>query len=237
MAITHGKDTKVYVGGYDLTTYFRQASLPGTAAVAETATFSSGSKSVISGLKDAMIKVQGLFDGAANAVDAVLKAAFGINPSIWTYLPQGDVLGYPGYGLQGIETVYEVDGSIGDVVQVRAEARADKGHDPLVIHRVLGADTTTTTGTAQNNGAATTNGGVGYLQVTAFTGFTSAVVTIEDSADGSTGWATILTFSTVTAARTAERIAISGAVRQYTRYKMVPTGSGSITLAVGFGRK
>ena len=104
-------------------------------------------------------------------------------------------------------------------------------------HHALGAETANQNGAAQNNGAASTNGGEGFLEVTAYSGFTSVVVKVQDSADGSTGWADILTFATVTVGPTQERVAIAGTVRQYTRYTIAVTGAGSVTFQVGFGRK
>lgn len=98
--------------------------------------------------------------------------------------------------------------------------------------------TADTSGSAQNNGAATTNGGVAHLHVTAYSGLTSDVITIEHSVNGTTGWSTLVTFTTVTG-RTSERIEVAAGttVRQYLRVVDDVTGTGSITRFVGFARR
>lgn len=99
----------------------------------------------------------------------------------------------------------------------------------------LTAATSDESGTAHDGTAATSAGGWAQLHVTAFSGFSGAVVIVEDSATGSSGWATIATFATA-AGTTSERVAVAGAVRRYLRYSIDVTGTGSITFAVGFAR-
>jgi hypothetical protein len=79
-------------------------------------------------------------------------------------------------------------------------------------------------------------GGVAHLHVTSVSASDSIVVTIEDSATGSSGWATIGTFASKAAAG-AERIAIAGTIRRYVRAVDTVTGSGiSIIRAVALAR-
>jgi hypothetical protein len=79
------------------------------------------------------------------------------------------------------------------------------------------------------------NGGAGYLEVSAYSGFTSVVVKIRSSPDDVT-YADLITFTTVTAAPAAERIAVAGTVDRYLCVTGTVTGSGSITPFVGFAR-
>lgn len=88
---------------------------------------------------------------------------------------------------------------------------------------------------AHDGGAASTTGGIAHLHVTAYSGLTSAVVTIEDSSTGSSGWAVIGTFATVTAL-TSERLVIAGAIKRYTRCTVDVTGTGSVTYVCGLAR-
>ena len=97
--------------------------------------------------------------------------------------------------------------------------------------------TVDTTGTAQNNGAGTTNGGIAHLHVSAYSGLTSDVITIEHSVNGSTSWATLVTFATVTAVTSEQVVVAPGTtVRQYLRVVDDVTGTGSVTRAVAFAR-
>ena len=84
----------------------------------------------------------------------------------------------------------------------------------------------------------TINGGVAHLHVGAFSGLSSDVITIEHSVNGSTSWATLVTFTTVTG-RTSERIEVAAGttVRQYLRVVDDVTGTGSITRFVAFARR
>lgn len=100
------------------------------------------------------------------------------------------------------------------------------------------AVTADTTGVARDLTAASSNGGVAHLHVTAFSGFTSNVVTIEHSVDGSTAWAVLVTFATV-AGITSERVVVAAgtSVRRYLRVVDDVTITGSCTRAVSFARR
>ncbi len=96
-----------------------------------------------------------------------------------------------------------------------------------------------------DNSAASSNGGAGYLQVTDLTlgGYTSVTVKIQESSDNGAGdaWADLVTFTAVTAADVAERIAVAAGttVERYLQVELTWNGSGSgesITLWCGFAR-
>ncbi len=90
-------------------------------------------------------------------------------------------------------------------------------------------------GTAGTFIKANTNaGGSGYLQVTAYAGFTNVVVKIMHSPDDIT-YAALITFTTVTAIG-AERKTVTGTVDRYLSSNGVKTGAGSITPFLGFKR-
>ena len=91
-----------------------------------------------------------------------------------------------------------------------------------------------------DNAAATTAGGVAYLgaSVLALGSYTNVIITVEDSANNSS-FATIGTFTAITAVPASQRLEISGTIRRYTRTLATFTGSGSsesITSAVGLAR-
>ena len=238
MAFRHGKDTKVYVNGYDLTAYFKSSGVEGTVEAAETTTFGKVAKTFIPGHKDGTLSLEGLFDGLANAVDVVLQAALGVASSIWTILLDTDVIGKRGYGFDAIETSYSIDSPVDDVVSVAAEAQSKVGHESVLVQHPLAAETVSGSSASIDNGAASSNGGVGYLQVTDFSGWDSVDILVEDSAND-IAFATVLTFANVTAARAKERIAITGTVRQFTRatWTFNGAGPGTSTFSVVFGRK
>lgn len=236
MAFLHGKSTKVFINGYDLSAYFKGSTISGKADTAETTCYGGTAKAYIAGLKDATIKLEGLFEATANGIVDTLHAALGQDNGIFSIFPDGDAIGKIGFCSKGTEPSYEVDSPVADVVSVSAEVQSSVGAEMVLSHHAMGAATVDGNGSAVDGAASSANGGVGYLHVSAFSGLTNLIVTIEDSADGATGWATILTFATVTAV-TKERVAITGTVRRYTRAVTNVTGTGSVTFSASFGRK
>lgn len=99
------------------------------------------------------------------------------------------------------------------------------------------AITTTTNGTAVDNGAATANGGYAHLHVTAYSGLTSNTVTIEHSTTGIGSWVTLATFTAATAI-TSQRVVVAAgtAVSQYLRVVDTAVGVGSNTRIAAFAR-
>jgi hypothetical protein len=77
-------------------------------------------------------------------------------------------------------------------------------------------------------------GGVGYIQCTAFSGLTNLIDKIMHSPDDST-YATLITFATLTAIG-KERKTVSGTIDRYLSNNGDVTGSGSVTVFVGFCR-
>jgi hypothetical protein len=84
--------------------------------------------------------------------------------------------------------------------------------------------------------ANSTGGGIGFQQVTAFSGFTGYVGKVRDSADDVT-YADLVTFANVTSAPAAEAVTVSGTVDRYLAADGNVTGSGSVTVFIGFARR
>jgi hypothetical protein len=136
------------------------------------------------------------------------------------------------------ETSYEISSPVGDVVAANVEVQATGGIDRGVL---LAGDSTlsaSATSSAVNNGSSTSNGGVGYLHVTANTRDGASTFKVQDSADGVT-YADLVTFTNVSASATGgERVAVTGTVEQYVQAEVVPGGSsGSVTYTMAFARK
>lgn len=83
--------------------------------------------------------------------------------------------------------------------------------------------------------ASTNSGGVGYLEVTAFSGFSGAIMKIMHSPDDVT-YAAKVTFANVTSAPAKERAVVTGTVDRYLSSNGDVTGTGSITVFSGFSR-
>lgn len=236
MPAVHGRKTRVYLNAYDLTGFYRKAESELTRETAESTVFNLDDKTYLPGGRDATLSMEGIFDGAVDGIEEVLLAAFGADPTLVCICPQGDGLGNVAYGKSCLETKYAIDASKDDVVTLANELQSTVGRDRLLVQHALGSEVATGQSASIDNGAASANGGVGYLQVMDVAGISNLAVVVQDSADNSS-WATILTFAGVTADRSRERVAITGTVRRYTRCLWTFTGAGSAQFWMGFGRK
>lgn len=237
MPATHGRLTRVYINGYDLTGFYRKQESELTRETAESTVFNLADKTYLPGHRDASLSLEGIFDGAVDGIEQVLLAALAADPTIVAICPQGDVLGNVAHGFSALEAKYAIDSAKDDIVTLANELQSSSGRDRQIIHHALGTEVATGQSAAQDGGAASSNGGVGQLQVPDIAGITNLAVVIQDSADGSTGWATICTFAGVTADRNAQRVEITGTVRRYTRASWTFTGSGTAQFWAGFGRR
>ena len=91
-------------------------------------------------------------------------------------------------------------------------------------------------GTVVDSGAATTNGGTGYLQVFSVASG-SVTVNLQEATSSGGSYSNFMTFSTVATAGapTAERLEMEGTVQRY--IKVTTTGTFSnAKIVVGFSR-
>jgi hypothetical protein len=234
MAFGHGKNTDVYCNGYDLTDYLNSIETSKTCDTAETTCFGSTSKSYLAGVNDATLSGEGLYDGDSDAVDEVLESALAAEYSEWCWYPQGDTYGSYGYGMTTINTNYTANSTIDDACKISVEGQSNVGAERILSLVALAQKTETYTGTTNNNGAATTDGGSAYLQVTQATG-TIEVQIMHSTDNFAANNVELVAFTAVTDV-TSERIAIDGTINQYVRAFATLVGGESITLNVGLHR-
>jgi len=236
MAFGHGKDTKVYASGYDLTLFLNSANTSMNADLAETSTFGSTYKSFVAGLVDSKISLAGFFDPAAGASDAVFSSLAG-NDIYLTVLPQGDALGKRGRGMYGVEITYEITTGLDGAAAVSIEAQSKSGAEAIVSNTPKSDIQTTgndALGIVSPTGAATSTGWSAFVQAFSISGTSSptCVVTLQDSLDNSTfldvSGGVFTTISTANAnVPGAQRLtsAAGATLRMYTRFKWVITGT------------
>ena len=242
MAFIHGKSAGVLYGAYDLSAFFNEASMSQSVETAETTTFGSGAKSYITGLKDGTFSLSGMFDGVAAGIDEVISASVGDSANVpITIIPQQAatmVVCDVSFSGETLETSYEVSSPVGDVVSANMEGQITGGMDRGIILAPKTVVSATATGTSVDQTASTTNGGVGYLHVTANTRNGAITVKVQHSSDNST-FADLITFTSVSSTTiVSERIAVTGTVNRYVRASYTVAGSsGSATTTVAFSRK
>ena len=238
----HGKNTVVLVDQYDLSGYFKESTTSRSVETAETTAFGGSAKTYISGLKDGTMNLSGMFDGSTGAVDQVLAAALGASTdNVVTVQIEGNTAGTMAHMLATQQTSYEVSSPVSDVVSVTSQLQADGG---LESGRVLAPATvvttaTTTNGTAVDNAAATTNGGVAHVHVSANANLGTTTIKVQHSVDNST-WVDLVTFATVaTTIKTAQRVEVASGttVNRYLRSQITTASTGSITTTVAFARR
>ncbi len=110
----HGKTTAVLLNGTDMSPYLNEATSALNIETAETTTFADDDKTYVAGLGDGTISASGLFDGSANASNAVLTGLIRQEDDTFTVLPEGATAGRQAILANGQLTSYEVSTDVGD---------------------------------------------------------------------------------------------------------------------------
>lgn len=234
----HGKKTAVLLNGTDMSPFLNEATSTQEIETAETTTFGDQDKTYIVGLADGTISTSGLFDSSAGASDAVLSGLIATEDNTFTVLPEGLTAGTRSILANGQMTSYEISSPVADVVSISAEVQADGGLYSGVALNGLAVVSASGVSASIDNGAATSNGVLANLHVTANDRDGAATIKVQDSADGST-WADLVTFTSVSASATVgESITSTGTVNRYLRAEHTLAGaSGSVTFHVSVARR
>ena len=243
----HGRRTSVLINQYDLSTYFKTAELNGEAGLLDSTTFQASAKTFVPDFADANVSLNGLWDAkvapgeTVNQIDDVLQPILGVDSDQLFVIANEGAATHGNNVHMGVvkETKYSVTAPHNQLVSVSAELKVCNGllQQGALMHQ-LTARTATGNGSVHDNGALSTFGAKAQIHLTAMSGSASPslAVIIEDSADGVSGWATIGTFTTLTAVG-SERISIAGTVRRYIRVSFTITGTTpSFTFAVALAR-
>lgn len=177
-------------------------------------------------------------DATAGGQWATLHGWKSASPKPFTVAPSGLTAGSEVLMVNANQSQLAITTTPTDLVTGSLQLTSADTTDIGVMLENLTAVTADGNGTARDNGAATSNGGVAHLHVTEFSGLTNNIVTIEHSVDGSTSWATLVTFATYTGT-TSERVVVAPGttVRRHLRVVDNVTGTGSTTRAVSFARR
>jgi len=215
----------------------------------ETTTLCSTIKDYIPGLAEVTVEMEGFFDtntaSPATTLEALLESHFGqVFPL--TFAPEGGgQVGDPQYMLNGFLQDYQIEATVDEAVSMELTFRCSSA---MARGRVLHTDTAPVTATGNgglvigtgvvDNGAATTNGGVGVLQVSAVSGTTPTLdVVLQHSTDNIT-YTDLLTFPTQNSVNGVYlELAAGTTVNRYMRARWVVGGTTpSFNFNVGFKR-
>lgn len=230
----HGKQATVYMGSLPLTAYLNKVSTPAQVDTAEASTFGDDDKVYVTGLGDATLSAEGIFDRSHVGAERDMNSALGsATKQVFSVYHAGDAIGSHGAGMQADTTSAEVTADIGDVVSIALEAQSSEGLQPITSHSAFGTVSTAGTATVVDNAGSTVMGAVGYLHVAELTG--SMAFVLQHSPDNVT-YATLANFGTITAPM-GTRVAVTGTVDRYTRLVRTPASTGTAAFVCGLARK
>jgi len=243
MAFLHGKATKVFIGGYDVSGYFNECSHANSVETSETTTFANtgDAKSYVVGLQDGTMSLSGLFDGAADAIDDQFAAILADDATARVlYAITGlAAVNDPVRFCEGKVTSLQISSPVGDVVSLSTEFQADAG-----VSLGIGLDPTSTSASgnasSKDQTASTTLGGVYQFHVTATPRTAATTLFVYHSADNVTfaalGAGVSVPASTIASYRLA--IAPGTTINRYVRFQwVISSGTGSITFVGAFARR
>lgn len=241
MAFQSSQKARVLAGILNLSGYATSVNLGWSQAMLDVTTLNASAKQMIPGMETSSGSIALLLDtdttsgGEYDFVEGTWKTT---QPQPLTYAPAGLTTGSPAILVNALETQAGGQVTASGVATIGLNFQTAIHTDYGTVLEDLTAITATGNGTARDGTAATANGGIAHLHVTAYSGLTSNVVTIEHSVDGATSWATLVTFSTVTA-KTSERVTVAAGttVRRYLRVVDTVTGTGTNTRSVSFARR
>jgi hypothetical protein len=242
MVFLAAEASRIFAGPLNLSVYANQMAAEDMADMLEVTGFANSdntdakAKAFIVGQSSGTISVSGHLDTdtTANGHYDVLQDWKGTGQAV-TYALSGGAALAPAYLVYGNEASFETGSTHDGTVTYNLDVQNTGPSAYGIMLENLTAVTADGNGTARDYTASSSNGAVAHLHVTAFSGLTNNIVTIQDSADGSTDWQTIVTFATYTAV-TSERVQITGTVRRHLRVVDNVTGTGSTTRAVAIAR-
>lgn len=182
------------------------------------------------------------FDTTTNYSHAALSGSVPTSPQATARILcvgfAGQTTGYPFVGFQGTYTSeYEVVAELGNLQKANVTYSMSGARSAGEIIQPLATKTADwdTESSPVDNAASSASGGVGFLQCTAASGFSAFVGTLKDSADDTT-YSSLIAFADNVTAPFAERKEVTGTVERYIAFDGNVTGTGSITVFVGFSR-
>lgn len=236
MSFVAGTSGKVVANEVQLSAYVSGWSATHRRAVSEVTCLPDSGARFVPGLLGGAVNLQGFFDSDAGAINDEVTSTAGVNNGLLvTILPEGWTVGNVAFTAVTDLENYTVSSTVSEAVGVAVDGMPDDGVDWGVVLHGLTAETADASATSVDNGSSSTGGAVAALHVTAYSGLTNAVVTVEHSTNNSV-WSTLITFSTATAT-TSERKTVTGTVNRYVRATVDVTGTGSVTPLVAFARR
>lgn len=232
-----GKNAEIYVSGWDMTTTLTAYSVKDSVGSIDTTAF--GPTSDETSMPDSIRKGEVTLDGfyvqtpITAPMDATLRAANGTTVPALIY-PLGSTAGNPGVITPAETLDYTVKQDVGDAVRTSVKSKSNAAQRVGQSLHANAPRTSPYTGANYDSAAAgelAAGTWVAEIQATVVTA--DLTVLVETSADGSTAWVTLTTFTVITLAalRGSEIKTGSGAIHRYRRIRAT-VGAGTFTVAL-----
>lgn len=234
----------ILIGGYDLlgvsVTAFKM--MHEAVTEEETGSGDADENHAKVGLSRGSLELSGFYEDAAGKSDAAL-IAFGDRVVLIAH--RGNTIGKLAWGFAGaVEAVYNRVLAVAALHKANANFKMngpiEVRHVILHTHSTESAASGDTEGTSVDNSASSADGGAGIVGCEDLNlgGYTDVTVKVRDSTDNVV-WADLVTFTNISAAKTATRKTVAGTVDRYLSMSWLFNGSGSgqsIKFAVSFHR-
>jgi hypothetical protein len=199
----------------------------------------------IPGLMSGTLALRGPYDNdPSTGLYKEIRDAVGVdNVFLAVCLPDGTAVGKPSMFVVCDPTDHAIDAQVADAVGYSFAAQADESVELGWVLHALSAETADGNGTTVDRGtslsiaaglpvAYSTQGLVAAINVTAYSGLTSAAIKIQHSTDASS-WSDLVAFTSVTAVGW-ERVSVATGttINRYLRVVTDVTGTGSVTFLV-----
>lgn len=234
--------TRALVEQHDISPFITKVTHGGVQEMSDCTTLAEDHRSYSPSLKAGELNMDGLFR-SNDIVGASLDDIFGTLPATalnFTGFPEGRAAGKPAYMMLSDVPRYSLDAVTGDLVKcsIAVKSRLWAVERGVSLHDLV-AETGTGNGTSVDNLAATSNGGVIHLHVTAIAGAAPSVtVKVQHSTNGTT-WADLQACAASVAA-SSQRIEIAAGTTVNRFLRVVHTFGGtttSITYNLSFARR
>ncbi len=152
MSLLVWKNSKLYLGGYDLSGDMNQMSLKYESDALDTTVFGQSTKRRLAGLLDIAADHKGLWQAGTNLIEDTLWSKFAVANEVMTVFPETGAAGEVGFSFKSLESAYSPGAKAGEVLAFDVSA---KGVGTLIRATCLenGVKSATASGTARNLGA------------------------------------------------------------------------------------
>jgi hypothetical protein len=236
MAALAGDHVQVLVAGYELTGDLNTLTVNDKKEMYDVSTFGDAVHKFLPGRRMSSLDHSGYMNSTAARSHPVLKG-ISISGVVSLVLGQNTapVVGDPSYCLSVLQGKYATVPETGKFVPFSASfnSQGNLGGWGRAL-AVPVTFTNTTTGSGVDNGASSANGGAAFLHVLQAAASDTYTIIVEGATNAgfSAGLTTLATFTLNASALGSERVAISGTIQQYTRFKATRSGSAGNTVKI-----